>query len=521
MHKPVKKIMIVGGGSAGWLTAGVIAAEHVINKGDGDQGIQLVLIESPDVPTIGVGEGTWPSMRSTLKKIGVSETDFFRECDASFKQGSKFVDWVKPGSGAYYHPFSLPDGRNDLNLVDHWFAHRDKVSFADAVCPIRFISDRHLAPKLISTPEFAGNSNYGYHLDAGKFSNFLKTHCIEKLGVTYIQDHVIKINSAEDGDIASITTKMHGDLAADLFIDCTGFASLLLGEHYQIPLKEERRVLFNDSALAVQVPYPEADTPIESCTISTAQDCGWIWDIGLPTRRGVGHVFSSAHTSDEQVLENLKRYLEPAIGKSAAEKISPRKLTFNPGYREKLWHKNCVGVGIAAGFIEPLEATALVLIELSAQMIAEQLPATRGVMDTIAQRFNQAFHAHWQRVIEFLKLHYVLSERRDTDYWRDHLDDSTQPDGLRELLELWRYRSPWKQDIRSDEMFPWASYQYVLYGMGFDTKPAHVKRSAREDDEKAMQLFNENMKKSQLFVDKLPSNRELLTKLREFRFQKV
>lgn len=518
MNSPIKKILIVGGGSAGWLTAGVIAAEHIIAQGNDSHGIELVLVESPDVPTIGVGEGTWPSMRSTLKKIGVSETDFFRECDASFKQGSKFVDWVKPGSGAYYHPFSLPDGRNDLNLAEHWVAHRDKVSFADAVCPIRFISDRQLAPKVINTPEFAGNSNYGYHLDAGKFSNFLKKHCIEKLGVTYIQDHVVKINSSDNGDIASITTKINGDIAADLFIDCTGFASLLLGEHYQIPLKQERRVLFNDSALAVQVPYPDGDAPIESCTLSTAQDCGWIWDIGLPTRRGVGHVFSSAHTSDDQVLENLKRYLEPAIGKAAAENIAPRKLTFTPGYREKLWHKNCVGVGIAAGFIEPLEATALVLIELSAQMIAEQLPATRAVMDTIAHRFNSTFHAHWQRVIEFLKLHYVLSERRDTDYWRDHLDNSTQPAGLHELLELWRYRAPWIQDIRSDEMFPWASYQYVLYGMGYETNPLHLKRSARADHEKAMQMFNENMKKAQLFVDKLPTNRDLLVRLRELRF---
>lgn len=519
MNTPIKKIMIVGGGSAGWLTAGVIAAEHLV---DNEKGIELVLVESPDVPTIGVGEGTWPSMRLTLRKIGVSETDFFRECDASFKQGSKFVDWRSPGSGAYYHPFSLPDGGNDLNLAAHWLPHRDRVSFADAVCPIRFISDRHLAPKLITTPEFGGASNYGYHLDAGKFSNFLKKHCIEKLGVTYIQDHVVRINSADNGDIASLSTKEHGDLAADLFIDCSGFASLLLGEHYQIPLREARQVLFNDSALAVQVPYADPQGPVESCTLSTAQDCGWIWDIGLPTRRGVGHVFSSAHTSEDQVLRNLQAYLEPAIGKAAAANITPRKLSFTPGYRAELWHRNCVGVGIAAGFIEPLEATALVLIELSAQMIAEQLPATRAVMDTVAQRFNTKFHENWHRIIEFLKLHYVLSERRDTDYWRDHLAASTQPEGLQELLELWRYHVPWKHDIRGDEMFPWASYQYVLYGMGFITQvPAIQKRAAAMEAEKAEQLFNENMKKTQKFVDNLPSTRALLNKVREFGFQRV
>lgn len=519
MSNPIKKIMIVGGGSAGWLTAGVIAAEHLVDK---ERGIELVLIESPDVPIIGVGEGTWPSMRTTLKKIGVSETDFFRECDASFKQGSKFIDWLKPGGGSYYHPFNLPDGGNDFNLAEHWLPFRDTVTFADAVCPISHISDRNLAPKLITTPEFSGNSNYGYHLDAGKFSVFLKKHCIEKLGVTYIQDHVIKINSAENGDIASLSTTMNGDISADLFIDCTGFTSLLLGEHYRIPLKEESRVLFNDSALAVQVPYQEVDAPIASCTLSTAQDCGWIWDIGLPTRRGVGHVFSSAHTSDEQVLKNLQAYLEPAIGKAAAEKIMPRKLSFNPGYRQELWHKNCVGVGIAAGFIEPLEATALVLIELSAQMIAEQLPATRGVMDTVAKRFNRKLFDHWQRIIEFLKLHYVISERNDTDYWRDHLADFTQPDGLRELLELWRYHVPWRNDIRSDDMFPWASYQYVLYGMGFHTRlPAAARRNAAMSAEKAARMFSENIKKSDALVKHLPTNRALLTKVREYGFQKI
>jgi hypothetical protein len=222
------------------------------------------------------------------------------------------------------------------------------------------------------------------------------------------------------------------------------------------------------------------------------------------------------------VEANLRAYIEPGIGSAAFDKLTLRKLQFTPGYREKFWHKNCVGVGIAAGFIEPLEATALVLIELSAQMISEQLPANRAVMDLTAKRFNEKFSANWQRIIEFLKLHYVLSERSDTDYWRDHYRASTMPEGLSELLELWRYKVPWKHDIRGDEMFPWASYQYVLYGMGFTTLPPSLpRRSSSRDADTAGRLFNENNRKAHLAASNLPSNRALLSRLKEFSFQKI
>ncbi|RYZ98368.1 MAG: tryptophan 7-halogenase, partial [Moraxellaceae bacterium] len=466
MNKPVKKIVIIGGGSAGWLTAGIIAADHIVNK---ETGIEVILIESPDIASIGVGEGTWPSMRATLKKIGISETQFIRECDASFKQGSKFINWIKGEGEFYYHPFTLPEKYSEINLAEHWLSLKSDMSFSDAVCPQSFLSDRHLAPKQMATPEYAAVVNYGYHLDAGKFAVLLKKHCIDVLGVTYISDNVGHINSTESGDIASLSTRDNGDIEGDIFIDCTGFASLLIGQHYQIPFKEQRNILFNDSALAVQVPYVNPEGDIESCTHSTATACGWIWDIGLPTRRGVGHVFSSAHTTDENAEHLLRKYLEPSIGKAAADKVSPRKLTFNPGYREKFWHKNCVAVGIAAGFIEPLEATALVLIEESAHMISQQLPVNREIMDITASRFNTKFAHHWKKIIEFLKLHYVLTQRTDSDYWRDHCNPDTMTESLKDLLALWKYQVPWTYDTTHvGEMFPSASFQYVLFGMGFD-----------------------------------------------------
>lgn len=520
MNNPVKKIVIVGGGSAGWLTAGIIAAEHIVNK---ETGIEVILIESPDIASIGVGEGTWPSMRATLKKIGISETQFIRECDASFKQGSKFINWIKGNNEFYYHPFTLPEKYSEINLAEYWLPIKSKISFADAVCPQSFIADRYLAPKQMPTPEYACVVNYGYHLDAGKFAVMLKKHCIDVLSVTYISDNVIQVNSSESGDIASLSTQVNGDVSGDLFIDCTGFASLLLGQHYQIPFKDERGVLFNDSALAVQVPYTDPDGDIESCTHSTATESGWIWDIGLPTRRGVGHVFSSAYTTDEQAEQTLRKYLEPTLGKAAADNVSPRKLTFKPGYRKKFWHQNCVAVGIAAGFIEPLEATALVLIEHSAQMISEQLPADRAVMDITARRFNDEFTHHWKKIIEFLKLHYVLTQRVDSDYWRDHCNPDTVPESLKDLLMLWKYQPPWIRDtVRAGEMFPSASFQYVLFGM--DTQNYYGepnRRNNKKNVEMARELFDENAKRAQQLVSRLPSNRELLKRLSEYSFPKI
>jgi len=520
MNNPIKKIVIVGGGSAGWLAAGIIAADHNANKATG---IEVVLIESPDIPTIGVGEGTWPSMRTTLKKIGISETQFMRECDASFKQASKFVNWIKGEGEFYYHPFTLPEKYSEINLAQHWLPFKDKVSFSDAVCPQSFLADRYLAPKQMATPEYAGVMNYGYHLDAGKFAMLLKKHCIEQLGVKYISDNVVQVNASESGDIASVSTQANGDISGDLFIDCTGFASLLLGNHYQIPFKEMRDVLFNDSALAVQIPYADPEGNIESCTLSTATDSGWIWDIGLPTRRGVGHVFSSAYTTDAEAEQVLRDYLAASIGKEAADKVTPRKLSFNPGYREKFWHKNCVAVGIAAGFIEPLEATALVLIELSAQMISEQLPANREVMDITAKRFNDKFAHHWKKIIEFLKLHYVLSQRSDSDYWRDHCDPKTMPEDLQELLRLWNYQLPWVHDtVHTGEMFPSASFQYVLLGMNAKHNYAEsTHRNVSDKADMARELFEENLKKTQQLVSRLPSNRDLLQRLKEYNFREI
>ena len=529
MSKKISRLVIVGGGTAGWLSAGVIAAEHAIsqnaNQEHGDQQdnqFQLTLIESPDIKTIGVGEGTWPSMRTTLNKMGLSETDFIRECTASFKQGTEFSGWTTGENDNYTHPFTAPQGYNETNLAPHWQEMQGRPRFDQAVSHQSVLFPDSRAPKQISTPEYAGTVNYGYHLDAAKFAEFLRKHCVDKLGVKHIKANVTAVNSAENGDIASVTTDSSGAIEGDLFIDCSGSRALLLGEHYKIPLRSKKQYLFNDTALAVQVPYSNPDDPIASCTLSTAQSAGWIWDIGLPSRRGTGHVYSSAHNSQENATAELLRYIERTAGSQAAADAEPRKINFDPGHRTEFWHKNCVAIGMSAGFIEPLEASALILVELSSNMIAEQLPANREMMDIVAKRFNDKFLYRWDRIIDFLKLHYILNRRQD-QYWRDHLDPSSIPDSLQELIALWKYQGPWHRDTNhTDEMFPSASFQYVLYGMNFETEPSTTtRRSDQIGREAALDLFQKNAKQRQELQAAMPTNRQLIEKINTYGLQKI
>ena len=507
MNAPVKNILILGGGSAGWLAAGIIAAEH-------GPGLGVTLVESPDVPTIGVGEGTWPSMRETLRKMGVSERDFIRECDASFKQGSKFIGWREgAGDEYYYHPFSIPQGFFEVNAVPYWQRELAERSFASAVCPQEAVCEAALAPKEIATPEYAGVMNYAYHLDATKFGLFLRRHCVENLGVTHIADHVTAVHKSPDGDIQSLGTREHGDLTADLFIDCSGSRALLLAGELGDGHVSRRDVLFNDSALAVQVPYRDAEQPIASATLATARKAGWVWDIGLPTRRGVGYVYSSAHTSDAEAEQELRDYLRGCMTDREAEAAELRQLRFEPGHREQFWKRNCVAVGMASGFIEPLEASALALVEMSAALIRDDMPADRESMDLVSRRYNERFRYRWDRVMDFLKLHYVLSARRDTDYWRDHQAEAGIPDRLQELLELWRHQAPSRRDfLQFEEIFTAPSYQYVLYGMGFHTAFRETLRRS-EDPALARRHLEENAGLTKRLVQGLPSNRELLSAL--------
>lgn len=503
MAEAIRRIVIVGGGSAGWLTAAVLASAYAA-----DSGIDVTVVESPDVPTVGVGEGTWPTMRDTLRRIGVGESEFVRACDATFKQGSRFVGWGGAGAhDAYFHPFVLPQGYLEAPLVAGWLQQPERA-FAELVSFQPHLCAAGLAPKQFATPEYAAVANYAYHLDAGKFGAFLRMHCVERLGVRHLADHMLAVNARESGDIASLQLREHGTIEADLFVDCSGARALLLGQHFGIERVGVRDILFNDRAIAVQVPYAAPDTPIACHTLSTAGRNGWTWDIGLSARRGVGHVYSSAHSSDEQAETALLEYIHASGGAPPAG-ATPHRIAFEPGYRRISWHRNCVAIGLSAGFVEPLEASSLALVELGATALAEQLPATRADMDIVARRYNESFAYRWQRVVDFLKLHYALSHRDDSDYWRDHRADTSLPDSLRELLQLWRHQPPSRYDlVRVEEVFPSASYQYILYGMGF--RPQLRGGRGGDGAQRASGCFREAAELARRMSQALPTHRALI-----------
>jgi len=513
----IRKVLIVGGGTAGWLAACHLAKK--LHRSDGS-GVDICLIESAEIPTIGVGEGTVPAIRHSLQYLGISETEFIRECDVTFKQSIKFVDWVKaPGQinpNYYHHVFDYPDLAT-LDLTPYWLQGlAGDCSYADAVAVQGRIADAGLGPKTMLQPEFQGLTNYAYHLDAAKFAALLTRHATQKLGVRHLLGNVGAVRFADNGDIAAIQTDCHGELTADIFIDCTGFRALLIGDACQVPFIPKNDVMFVDRALAVQVPYRDPAASIPCYTIATAQPAGWIWDIGLTERRGTGYVYSSRYTSDDEALTVLRQYLQ-----GAADDLTPRQIDMQVGYREKFWHRNCIALGLSQGFVEPLEATGLLVYDATARMLAESFPAHTAVMPLLSERFNQRVRTAWDKVIDFIKLHYFLSQRDDTAFWRDNRDPASCPQSLLENLALWAHQVPTPYDFHSKlEIFNLENYLYVLYGMQFGTDLSQQQYRFSQP-ELAAQMFGFYRHKAAQLQSQLLPHRELLNRIRQFGLQKV
>ena len=519
MTDTVNHILVVGGGTAGWLTAAKLAKE-LDSKTSG--AIQVTLIESPDVPTIGVGEGTWPSMRTTLQNLGIDETEFLRHCNASFKQGSKFVNWRKsPVDGVsnfYYNHFTSIHNPDIFNLAPYWkLGCAGNIPYAEAVSFQGTLGEKGLAPKKITNRQYEGVQNYAYHLDAMKFADLLKEFCVNKLGVKHLFGNVTTVNQDESGYITSIDTDRCGQLEAGFFVDCSGSYALLIEKTLGIALQDISDKLFVDHAIAIQVPYEdELNDPIATHTISTAQTAGWIWDIGLTNRRGTGHVYSSRYIDHDAAEQTLRNYLGPK-----AKDLSARRIKMQIGRREKFWEKNCVAIGMSAAFIEPLEASAIFLVEASGNMLADQFPRTREAMAIVEQKFNKSFSFRWEKSVDFIKMHYFLSRRDDGEFWLDNRKLQTVPHNLLERLEHWKMHPLSRYDFDNlFEPFPLESYQYILYGLEFDLDIAN-NRSSYPMTEMAKMLFSKVQNAAKLAPQELPSHRELLNKIRHHSFQSV
>ncbi|MCA0899262.1 tryptophan halogenase family protein [Microbulbifer agarilyticus] len=513
----IKRILIVGGGTAGWLSACHLAKKLASSS---PTGVQVTLVESENIPTIGVGEGTVPAIRDSLRYLGISETEFVRECDATFKQGIKFANWVRPpgapGADYYHHIFDYPDSQFG-DLTPYWLQGAADCSYVDAVSVQGAVCDSGLGPKDMTVPEYEGHTSYAYHLDAAKFARLLTRHGVEKLGVKHLLADVQSVLRDECGNISAVKTAAGELLEADLFVDCTGFASLLLGQSLGVKFVDQRDVLFADYALAAQIPYKSKGVPIPSFTISTAQESGWVWDIGLSERRGTGYVYSSDHTSHDRAESVFRSYLGDQKGD-----LSIRKIPMRVGYRETFWQNNCVAIGLSQGFVEPLEATGILVYDATARMLADTFPANKSVMPIVAKQFNQAVQYSWDCVIDFIKLHYCISGRRDHAFWIDNCDARSIPDSLQEKLALWRFQPPSAYDFPSKfGIFNLANYQYVLYGMEFETTLSAGFSGRYTGMSDAVNRIQEISMFSKQLLGALPEHRVLIERIKKYGLQKI
>jgi tryptophan 7-halogenase len=508
-------IVIAGGGAAGWLTACYLQKALGARSADqaGTGAPTITVIESPDIGIIGVGEGTFPTIRTTLTTLGIDEARFLRESNATFKQGIRFDDWARTPQGTahshYFHPFEFPHRVEGMELLPFWLlgdAGRGR-DFADAVTIQKRVADASLAPKRAHEGGYGGPLNYAYHFDAFRFAGLLATVAKER-GVRHLSDTIESVQLDETGAIAGLVSRGHGVVKGALYIDCTGLRAKLIGEALGQPFRSCRDSLATDRAVTCQVPYTDPASPIASYTIATGHEAGWTWDIGLRDRRGVGYVYSSAHSDDERAEKVLRAY----IGAAAADK-PVRLLKFEAGYREQLWIHNCVAVGLSAGFFEPLESTGLMLIEVAAAMIADFFPWNTDFAAP-ARLFNESMCRRFGKIVNFLKMHYCLSERTEP-FWRDNRLAAGIPPELQDLLSAWRHRPPSHFDFVADhETFPYFSYQYVLYGMGFRTNlEAARSRYTTSASASAQQAFKQLASIGQHAVADLPTHRALVERV--------
>ena len=515
-----KQVVIVGGGTAGWISACYLAKQLNCNA---NNAVKVTVIESEDIATIGVGEGTFPTIKSTLAFLGISEAEFLKQTDATFKQAIKFDHWLyTPGSNShrnsYFHLFDVPMGAPNFDLSPYWLNKhlKHQCHFDEQVSAQTYLCQSGLAPKKITQKAYHG-LNYAYHLDAVKFARFLREYAIKNLGVRHLVGTVSDISLDAKGFISSVISSQHGELTGDLFIDCSGFSALLIGKTYQIDFVDNSHVLFVNRAVTMQVPYQNIQAPIPSHTISTAHQAGWTWDIGLTGRRGVGYVYSSAHCSNEQAEQTLRDY----IG-GQSDNLNARKISFQSGFRKKQWHKNCVAIGLSAGFVEPLESSAIAMIELAAKFVAEEFPYSRALMAISAEKFNQAFTYRWQRIIDFIKLHYALSKRRDSDFWCDNCKSSSIPDTLQEKLTKWALAPATRHDFPSMyDLFGLESHQYVLYGMEYLPDVSLMQATLAERDNVAEHLFAQVAQQRKMLAQQMPENRKLLEQAYQHGFSKL
>jgi tryptophan halogenase len=452
----IRSVLIVGGGTAGWMTASALARAFP------HQSPRITLVESEEIGIVGVGEATVPILQQLNRFLALDEREFLKATNGTYKLGIEFRDWGQRGD-VFFHGFG--DYGPQIQGVQphhHWLKLRelgdsspiDDYSMPDAMARRgRFA----LPPPISQNPAIA--FNYAFHFDAALYGRFLRS-CGENLGVERVEGRIVDVSlHPETGFIDHVTLADGRELSADLFVDCSGFRGLLIEQALETGYEDWRHWLPCDSAIAVASEVTSAPTPF---TRSTAQTAGWQWRIPLQHRVGNGHVYSTAFVSDDEARDTL---LENLDSKPIAE---PRLLRFTAGRRKKMWNKNCVAIGLAAGFMEPLESTSIQLIQSAAVRLLDYFPQ-RGFDPVAVDEYNRVTINEHERIRDFLIAHYCLTRRTD-DFWKE-CAAITVPDTLKHKIEL--FAATGKVPLYSEESYQEPSWVAILLGNGVLPKSYH------------------------------------------------
>ena len=408
----IKKIIIVGGGSAGWMTAATLIHQFPKKK--------IVVIESPNIPTVGVGESTIVQINRWKTMLGIKDEEFMKYCDASYKLSIRFEDFYKKGDGGFHYPFGQVDVEDNKAGLNDWYFKKftdpsvPVSDYAESVYPVMsLIKENKITDKNIFST-FNINRDAAYHMDATKFGLWLKDHYCLPRGVKHIEEDIKTIQQDDEG-IKSLNHKHK----ADLYIDCTGFKSLLLGEALQSEFLDYSSLLPNNSAWATKIAYKNKKRELKCYTNCRALDNGWMWQIPLWSRLGAGYVYSNKFISDKEALTEFKKQLPK--GKHIFKNIKMKV-----GIHKELWKKNVCAIGLAAGFIEPLESNGLYTVHEFLLQLCRSL-AREEVSQWDKDLFTWSCRLTFDRFAEFVALHYALSHRQDTPYWKHNFNKRFYP----------------------------------------------------------------------------------------------
>jgi 2-polyprenyl-6-methoxyphenol hydroxylase-like FAD-dependent oxidoreductase len=475
-------IVVLGGGSAGWITACLLHHRWA------EQGGRVTLVESPDIPIIGVGEGSTPQLKAMFDHLGIAESDWMGPCDATYKLGIRFSGWSeRPGFGSYFHPFPGPvDRHSEPGFIHNCTLARrgfDVAAQPDAWFLAAMLAQQGKVPH--PGANFPFPPSYGYHFDANRLGAFLRDWAVER-GVVHRSARVMEIELSGESEVAALLCEGGERIAGDLFVDCSGFRAMIaegaLGGEF-LPFAAN---LFNDRAVVVPTGRVARFRPQ---TQSVAMRAGWRWHIPLTTRTGNGYVYSSKYLSDEAAAAELLA----AVGLSADE-AQPRFLTMKVGRMAQSWRGNCLAAGLAQGFIEPLEATALHIAIATALEFADAWESG-GFTAQNRDAFNADIAARYEAIRDYIVAHYRLSQRGDTPYWRDNAANQHLSDGLKAMMTAWFTHADIASANRSQyrvEAYGAMSWHCLFAGYGTFPPPAKMRplppeaRAADAEEVRAM-----------------------------------